>query len=293
MNDNQKNIGFFTCEDFPGFTEDDLILADLFKQNGFNIKSVVWSKSENNLSDFDNLILRSTWDYHLRYNEFEKWINKIEKEKIKVWNPAKIIKWNMNKTYLKDFYKAGLNIVPTEFIININKETVKHILQNKWEEIVIKPSVSATAYKTWRLKKEEIPMLPEIIGNYSNDEIILVQKFMPEIKSKGELSFIFFNKVYSHAVIKTAKAGDFRVQKNFGGETKQIEPSLELISQAQKFVEFIKEDLLYARVDCVESGGKLFLMELELIEPELFFKYNNKAAHNFHNAFLELNKSKK
>jgi len=293
MNDNQKNIGFFTCEDFPGFTEDDLILADLFKQNGFNIKSVVWSKSENNLSDFDNLILRSTWDYHLRYNEFEKWINKIEKEKIKVWNPVKIIKWNMNKTYLKDFYEAGLYIVPTEFIININEETVKHILQNKWEEIVIKPSVSATAYKTWRLKKEEIPMLPEIIGNYSKDEIILVQKFMPEIKSKGELSFIFFNKVYSHAVIKTAKAGDFRVQKNFGGETKQIEPSLELISQAQKFVEFIKEDLLYARVDCVESGGKLFLMELELIEPELFFKYNNKAAHNFHNAFLELNKSKK
>lgn len=293
MNGNKKNIGFFTCEDFPGFTEDDMILADLFKQNGYDVKPIIWNIGKNNLNDFGNLIFRSTWDYHFRHNEFTEWANKFEQENIKIWNPAKIIKWNMNKTYLNDLFKAGLNIVPTEFVNNIDEETVKNILQNKWEEIVIKPSISATAYKTWRLKNNDLSSLSEIISSYSEDEIILVQKFMPEIKSKGEISFIFFNKVYSHAVLKTAKDGDFRVQKNFGGETKQIKPSFELISQAQKFVDFIKEDLLYARVDCVESGGKLFLMELELIEPELFFRYNNKAADNFYNAFRELDHNKK
>lgn len=293
MINKQKVIGFFTCGEIPGFADDDIILADLFKQNGYDVEPVVWNNEKINLNDFGFLIIRSTWDYHFRYDKFAEWIEILENDNINVWNPTKIIKWNMNKTYLKELMEAGLNIVPTEFINNINKETVKNILENKWEEIVIKPSVSATAYKTWLLKKENIQMLPEIIDNYSQNEIIIIQKFMSEIKSTGEMSFIYFNKVYSHTVIKTAKDGDFRVQKNFGGETKQIEPSPELITQAQKFIDYIKEDLLYARVDCVESGGKLFLMELELIEPELFFRYNNKAAGNFYNAFGELNKIKK
>ena len=109
-----------------------------------------------------------------------------------------------------------------------------------------------------------------------------MQKFVAEIQTKGEWSFIFFDKKFSHAVLKRAKAGDFRVQDNFGGSVEtSVEPAPGLVKAAQQIVENIKDDLLYARVDGAEIAGEFCLMELELIEPVLFLENNPSAANKF------------
>jgi len=106
-----------------------------------------------------------------------------------------------------------------------------------------------------------------------------MQKFVAEIQTSGEWSFVFFDKKFSHAVLKRAKAGDFRVQNNFGGTVEtNLKPPQGLTKQAQKIVENVEEDLLYARVDGVEVEGEFCLMELELIEPVLFLENNKSAA---------------
>jgi hypothetical protein len=112
----------------------------------------------------------------------------------------------------------------------------------------------------------------------------LVQKFMPEIVTVGEWSLVFFSGRYSHAVIKTPKSGDFRVQHDFGGEERAAEPPTRVLEDAVRVIEEIGSTPLYSRVDGVESGGRLHLMELELIEPALFLKSSPLAAGRFADA---------
>ena len=122
----------------------------------------------------------------------------------------------------------------------------------------------------------------------------MIQKFVAEIQTKGEWSFVFFDKKFSHAVLKRAKAGDFRVQNYFGGTVEtDLQPPPDLIDQAKTIVENVSEDLLYARVDGVEIDGELCSMELELIEPALFLENNKFAAQRFASAIADVFESHK
>ena len=151
---------------------------------------------------------------------------------------------------------------------------------------MIKPCISATAYNTWITRPGTTTKDTEKLSHLLKTGRYMIQAFMEEVETDGEYSLIFFGQQYSHAVKKTAKKGDFRVQEQYGGHSRPTRPGPSIIRQAtailDKAVPFTSSPrLLYARVDGVIHKGVFTLMELELVEPSLFINKNPLAIQQF------------
>lgn len=285
-----KKVALVTYSKQPKLFDGDNLLVDPFKKHGFSAKVIPWDKKNILWEDFDLIILRSCWDYHLRTKEFLNWLEYLESRKAKLWNPVSIIRWNMNKKYLIDLEKEGFPIIPT---VLVEKESIKDIQKivsdNKWEEIIVKPTIGNSAYNTHKLRLNDLESeLPQLTKMLQNNELI-IQPFMEKINQEGEYSFIFFNKQYSHTVLKKPKENEFRSQREFGGKELKMESNQQLISQAKRILNKINSPILYARIDGLDIDGQLKFMELELIEPYLFFEKDEAAAEKFVEAAIYLN----
>lgn len=281
-------IALLTCENLPELTPaDQLLIPELAKYN-ITASAKTWDDKTINWTDFDYLIFRNTWDYFEKETEFNLWLDHIEKLGIKTLNSIEIIKENKHKFYLRELEKNGIKIIPTLFIDKTNHLNLSEIIPSHWKKMVIKPAFSGGAYQT---KVFEITDVEKINTEYqpiAAQKELLLQPFMPEIQSLGETSFIFFNKKFSHCVNKKPVDGDFRVQSQFGGQYTLIQPSSELIDKAQKVVNQFKGDLLYARVDGIVMENELYLMEIECIEPDLYFNLSEGSHQRFVEAIVEL-----
>jgi glutathione synthase/RimK-type ligase-like ATP-grasp enzyme len=200
--------------------------------------------------------------------------------KIRLINPPEIVLKNSHKFYLKELSKKGVNIITTLFSSEkIDLETIK-----TWEKVVIKPAVSAGSHETEVFETAIITQ--EILDTKIGDGDWLVQPFLEEIKSAGEISMLFFGGEFSHAIKKVPKSGDFRVQKQFGAQYLNYVPSLELISIAKNIVEITGKESTYARIDGVMTNNGFLLMEVEMIEPDLFFEHTPEGPNRFVEAVL-------
>ena len=195
----------------------------------------------------------------------------------------------MHKFYLHELEQAGVTSIPTLYVPKGSKIDLQEALDTHgWENALVKPAISAIAYHTYPIDRINAAQKQELIDNLLGEHDLLIQKFLPQIKTAGEWSFFFFNGNFSHAVLKNAKSGDFRVQLQHGGRCQGQTPPPSLLEQAHVVVKKSGVDqLLYARVDGVEVDGQLYLMELELIEPDLFFQFHPDGLNNFITALLE------
>lgn len=226
-------------------------------------------------------MIRSTWYYWAKYKEFLKWIDHLQTLSIPVWNPPSLLRWNSNKQYLQELEKKGIPIVPTHWLKTPDKQ-----FSLPWTEAVVKPVISGGAHLTFRVNPSNWPS-QETQKNL--DEIlkfgpIMAQPFLPEILEEGEYSLLFYGGKYSHAVIKKGPQGEFRVQRLFGGTVQAIAAPKEAIAFAEKVLSLIDLPLLYARVDLIQQKERFLLMELEIIEPNLFFLHDPEAGNRFADA---------
>ena len=166
------------------------------------------------------------------------------------------------------------------FINKMSGTKLKDIATNmKWNHIVVKPTVSGAAKNTFQLKDQEIENFQTKWIRLTNEEEFIVQEFQKNIIKSGEIAVMLFGGKYSHAVLKKAKKGDFRVQDDFGGTVETITPSKEIIDLAEKAIKKLKPTPLYCRVDVIiNNQNKAVIIELELIEPELWFRFKITAA---------------
>ena len=281
-------IALLTCEKLPELTAaDQLLIPELAKHN-IVAKPVIWSDKTIIWSDYDYLIFRNTWDYFEKEIEFNLWLDQIEKLGIKTLNPIGIIKQNKHKFYLRELEKQGISILPTVFIDKTNSLNLAELIPSHWKKAVIKPAFSAGSYLTEVFKVSDVQKINDDYKNLAENKELLLQEYRPEIQIAGETSFIFFNKKFSHAVNKKPVEGDFRVQVQFGGKYTLVQPSQELIEKAQKIVNTFPENLLYARVDGIIIGTELYLMEIECIEPDLYFDIADGAIERFVASIVEL-----
>ncbi|SEG13223.1 ATP-grasp domain-containing protein [Flavobacterium urumqiense] len=281
-------IALLTCEKLPELTAaDQLLIPELAKHN-IVAKPVIWSDQTINWSDFDYLIFRNTWDYFEKEIEFNLWLDQIEKLGIKTLNTIGIIKQNKHKFYLREMEKQEISILPTVFIDKTNSLNLAELIPSQWKKAVIKPAFSAGSYLTEVFEVADIQKINADYKNLAPEKELLLQEFMPEIQTLGETSLIFFNKKFSHCVNKKPVDGDFRVQSQFGGKYSLVQPSQELIEKAQKIVNTFPENLLYARVDGIIIGTELYLMEIECIEPDLYFDIADGALERFVSSIVEL-----
>ncbi len=281
------HFAFVTCSTKPEIAIDDWEAANELIALGIQIQAVPWDDDPIDWTFYDAVILRSCWNYHLQPHNFIRWLDSLEKQQIRVFNPVTSIKSNFHKSYLLTLQQKGVRIPETLLISQGSSVNLNEVMNRKrWEKAVVKPAISATAWKTFVAHVDDTS--DEQSFQHSLLECdLLVQNFIPEIES-GELSLIFFQKEFSHAVIKKPKAGDFRVQDNFGGTIEPFNPPVAIIKQAHSILKHIAEPLLYARVDGLVINNQFLLMELELIEPVLFFKQAPAAAQLFAKALLHL-----
>ncbi len=273
-------IALLTCRDWPGVYEKEQKLAlEISKE--LDVKVEIWNDPTVNWASFDCLIFRNVWDYFEFPKEFGEWLDMIEGLNIRTLNPLSIIKQNHHKFYLKDLQNQGIDIIPTVFIPKNTGLDLSILKENNWEKAVIKPAVSAGSYMTTLFSQDEIPTIEAEYTPIALERDLLIQPFMPEIQKMGEISILFFQGQYSHSVLKKPKGEDFRVQAQFGGQYQEYFPDNSVIQTAENIVKTFSGELLYARVDGILKDGKFLLMEIELIEPDLYFDYAPEAKKNY------------
>jgi hypothetical protein len=252
----------------------------------------VWRTNWDN-PDFDwsltrYAVFRTTWDYFDRFPEFSSWLEGVQ-GKTRLINPYPIIQWNMDKHYLRDLSDLGVNIPPTVYAESGDRRTLREIVEpTGWTEMILKPCVSGTARHTFRFHRGNISAHESIYRELISSESMMVQEFQGRVIPQGEVAFILFDGIYSHAVLKKAKDGDFRVHEDFGGTVEEYFPSPEEIAFAEQVVSQCNPLPVYARVDAIwDNHNELCVSELELIEPELWFRYYPQAAARFAEALMK------
>ena len=281
----KRRVALVTWSGLPQLSADDQLLASALRKRGAEVQAAVWDDSAVAWSGFDVVVIRSTWDYHKRHDEFVSWVERMAAMRIPLLNSARVILGNLHKGYLLDLAAQGIPVIPTMILRRGSAVDIHEILlSNRWGQAIVKPAVSATAYRTIEVSQSNAHQ--DEVADLSRDTDILIQPFAEEVVEKGEWSLIFIDGIFSHAALKRPRQGDFRVQGDFGGTADRVQPPADLVAQAERVTRMIQGPWLYARVDGVERDGRLMLMELELTEPSLFFALDSGAAGRFADALL-------
>ncbi len=283
----KKRIGLLTCATWEGLLEKEILFAKEitdFEPN-WEAQPVVWNDETIDWTHFDVLIFRTIWDYFRHPVAFNLWLDKIEKMGIKTLNSIETVRKNHHKFYLRDLEKKGIDIVPTLFLSKGTPLNGDLLRKFDGEKAILKPAISAGSHETRLFSANEADEVAAQSQDLMVQQDLLLQPFLSEIQTAGEVSMLFFNGHFSHAVVKTPVSGDFRIQTQFGGKYVPYTADSELIATGRRVVSaFSDEVLLYARVDGVVCDSRFLLMELELIEPDLYFDFTTNGKQNYFKA---------
>ncbi|MEO9226341.1 MAG: hypothetical protein ABI328_08185, partial [Gemmatimonadaceae bacterium] len=268
-------------------TPDDRLAAEALRARGVEVTAAVWTDGAVEWGAFDCIVVRSTWDYHHHAQEFRAWIDALGASGARVWNPVSVLRWNMEKTYLRDLEAAGVPVVPTAWLTTGTNPDLGALLDERgWDDAIIKPVISAGASRTSRVSHatmtDAVPQLAESLALGD----VMVQPFIREIQTHGEWSLMFINGEFSHAVRKMPTSGDFRVQTQYGGGWTADTPGGDVLDAARRVVEVAPSPWLYARVDGIETASGFMLLELEMLEPSLFLETTPDAVARFVDAIV-------
>jgi glutathione synthase/RimK-type ligase-like ATP-grasp enzyme len=281
-------IGFITSRDLPDLYEDDRLAADELRRRGHEVSPLIWTEARpEDLHAFDALVMRSPWDWFQHRARFRAFLDALFRARTHVVNRPALLLEFADKTYLSRLAARGFDVVPTVQLTREALTTVPTILAERgWDRAVLKPAFTANAVGAHRFDAADAASIVAAARGADDTEPWLLQPFIPAI-ADGELSFIFFGDRFSHAVKKRPRAGEWRVQHEYGGDALPVEATQRESNQAAALLAGAASGgTVYARVDVVPWGGRLHLMELELVEPELFFRHEASAAERFADALL-------
>ena len=265
---------------------DNLIISPL-REFGWDCDFVSWESRNIDWDQYKSVIIRSTWNYQEKFENFIKVLSEIDTSSAFLYNSIDIVKWNINKQYLNDLEEKKIEIVPSMFYMNFNSKEIYELFSSfNSKKLIIKPCISANADFTYILDQNSFNDIIDTLKVFFKKREFIIQPFIENIKFEGEYSLIFFGNKLSHALLKTPKNGDFRVQEEHGGILKSIiNPEIDLIKFGERVIENLPEPCLYSRVDIVKHNNKFLLMEVELIEPSLYFNMDSKSSSRFAKVF--------
>ncbi|MEO6694595.1 MAG: hypothetical protein ABIY50_07660 [Ignavibacteria bacterium] len=291
-------VGILRCENLPAFAEgdikdydelfdDDRLLIAGFESQGHEASSIIWSDPNIEWEKFDMAIIRSTWDYIDRREEFLNVLSKIESSQCKLFNPLNAVRWNSDKLYLFELQQWEIPIIPTykadecDFMVLQN-----YFAENNWQEAVIKPAVGAGGAGVQRILINEIAKEYKNLSLKQTHQKYLIQPLINSVISEGEYSYIYINGDLSHVLLKKPAHGDFRAHGIYGGTIVYVEPEKNDILQADNIMTKLPFDVLYARLDLARIDNTLAVMEIELIEPVLYFNLASGGIEQMVNAAI-------
>jgi glutathione synthase/RimK-type ligase-like ATP-grasp enzyme len=267
-------IGLATCAAFPDGDPDDAHLVAALPEARF----AIWDDPAVDWSAFDLVVIRSTWDYQERRDQFLDWVRSVPR----IINPPEIVEWNTDKRYLGELGRVGIQIVHTDYV-EPGEEFAAPV-----GEYVIKPTVSAGSRHTARFAPGEEARAAALVGEiHAGGRTAMIQPYIPSVDELGETALLYFDGVYSHAIRKgpILRRGAEPTSEVFAAEEiDPREPPADERALADAIVARFSE-LAYVRVDLVRGpdgvSGVPLLLELELTEPSLFFEQGPGSAERF------------
>jgi hypothetical protein len=266
------DVTLVTCRAHPGLPEDDQFLLDCLKRRGLRHRIAVWNDLEVDWSESPVTLMRAAWDSHLDPPRFKAWIDSLVGQS-DLLNTAALVRWNFDKQYLAELREKGMHVVPTALVTSASETAISRALEQiASPEIVVKPRFGADAYGVKRLSAD-----PEAVSvhfkRFGGQGGLLLQPFIPGVERERERSLVFIGGRFSHALYRNP----------FGsGPTRQTPdnvhtPLAEELSYCDQLLDSLPR-LSYARVDLLALDARPALMELEIIDPSLFFKARPLAA---------------
>ena len=277
------NVALLSCRDLPGWEKDDRFFQNALSEQGVKWTSIPWDESCN-WSKFDAVLIRTTWDYVDRRTEFVLALEAISKQTI-LLNSIDVVRWNIEKTYLKDLEDKGISIAPTVWISSKEVSLIEIMERRGWSKGFLKPVVGACASNTKRFAVSEVTD-----AQYWLDELLevgtqmMLQPYIETVETEGEYSAVFFGDKLSHCVQKIPVTGDYRVQDDFGAsdylvEAKDVSEMLLVAHQTLEVLQNRFTDVLVTRMDFLHmQTGDWVINEVEMIEPSLFFRHSQQKA---------------
>jgi glutathione synthase/RimK-type ligase-like ATP-grasp enzyme len=266
-------IAIATCTAFADLDPDDRLLLPALLSQGLKYEIAVWDDSTVHWDKFDLVLIRSTWDYSPRRNEFINWVNRIS-ALTTVLNPIEVIEWSSDKHYLNDLAQAGVPIVPTSFF------EIGDALVLPDDEFVIKPSISAGSRDTYRLSAAKHQEAQDALQSiHASGRSVMVQPYLKSVDTAAETALIFIDGHFSHAIRKGPLLQlDNAAQEFHGGlfikeEITSRTATNNQLEVAHRALSVAPQGWLYARVDLIDDDqGNPVVLELEMVEPSLFFE---------------------
>lgn len=276
--ENPKKIDALT----QNVLDDDKHVQKALEKRGLNVIRKDWTCKNFDWNSAHYAVFRTTWDYFDKFEAFIQWIEKVRGQ-VTFINPVETVLNNLDKRYLEKLNEKGIRVIPTVYIEKGQSASLENLHQSKgWNNTILKPVISAGAKDTYRINSDSLNSNEEIFQHLIHKQAMMLQPFQENIPTQGETSFVLFDGKFTHAVLKKAKAGDFRVQDDFGGTVEVYHPSQEEIIFAENVVQKYNPIPIYARVDIIhDNDDQLCVVEVELIEPELWFRLYPKAADVF------------
>ncbi len=267
-------VAVATAAKIPNGNNDTAELMRALRDRELTVDLVIWDDPSIYWGNYDFVFLHAVWDYSDKIADFRNWLASI-RPKVSFVNPIDLIMWNMDKRYLLDLQKKGITIPRTIAFDSANQVNWADVRSHFHEEqqFVVKSAISAGGRGTWLCSNLDL-VKEQIVTQKLEHKPILFQAYESSIETNGEYSAICFDGVLSHMVQKTPKKGEFKVQPQYGGSIKMVSGE-----QWTTFVEQVLHALpvpaKYARIDfLVDQTGEPKLIEVELIEPDLFLRYH-------------------
>lgn len=285
------SIALATCSDEATLFYDEAPFVDALKNAGFDVFTTIWNSPEIDWQCYDVVLLRNTWDYHHQLAAFRAWLDFLDEKNIRIFNLTPLLRWNMDKSYLQELAGKNIKILPTVFAKGQALQLENVLVEQNWSEAIVKPYISGSGDNTWTITPETAQTSQQKFDWLNNEIGMMIQAIAPQIQNEGEYSLVFFSGRYSHAVLKKPPQDSIFVHEERGGTIESIEASPEIITQAEKALKAVEAITgimpLYARVDGLRDNDNFVLMEMECVEPELYFSRSPGVAERFVTVILE------
>jgi len=280
-----RRCAYLTMDDISGFVSDAELSFAAMAERDWDVEMVPW-QSDVDWNDYDLVYICTPWDYQNDVAGFLDVLAAIEGSSAQLVNSLDLVRWNLEKTYLRDLELRGADIVPSRFFDRFDADRVAACFDvHGTGTIVVKPVIGANADNIFVLKSPLPAAVTDELGRVFANRPFFVQPFVDSVQSEGEYSLFFFGGEYSHAILKKPKPGDFRTQEEHGADILSVEAPAALVETARRVLGVVNPQPVYVRADFVRDAGERFLlMELELIEPALYFRTDPDSAGRFASA---------
>lgn len=265
-------ILFTTCRDYPEPTPSLAALLQALSRRGVEASLRIWTDTPIETFAAADLVLPiCCWDYHAQPQRFADWIDALDGRGTRLVNDAEVLRWNLRKTYLLEMAADGLAIPKTVHLPQTSADAIEaRMCREGWDRAILKPVSGQSGFGVQKLELDRRPEWS--LEGYSGGEALL-QAFQSDIGALGETTLTFIDGVFSHAIRRRLKPGEWRANLQYGATPEAFDPPPEVVEAARLYLDAAPQPPVYARVDGLARADGFMLMELELIEPYLYFEF--------------------